>query len=297
MSGEERRSRPPSRPAAETVEVAAQRRRARLRRRQPGAGRRRRRHARALRQRAPRRDVKGGGMVKDPLLLREALSALHAVVKSDFRYVPQGPHRLPRLPAHAPAGLGAEPVGGPARLRRLALAQRPARVPDPRPHRLGAPGRALVRGLQQGRGLLRQARRSTSAARSTPATDAPVYGTTNIDFSDALLRRRAADAQLPRDAALRRPRRGSGRRARRPPAHPRCWRRRSPSPTRGCAASSRCSPRARCRARWRASRPSISTTCSATCACTATRRRAAAACASSWSPASRRAWCWSRGSW
>jgi len=33
--------------------------------------------------------VKGGGTVKDPLLLREALSVLHAVVKSDFRYVPR----------------------------------------------------------------------------------------------------------------------------------------------------------------------------------------------------------------
>ncbi len=33
--------------------------------------------------------VKGSGTVKDPLLLREALSALHAVVKSDFRYVPK----------------------------------------------------------------------------------------------------------------------------------------------------------------------------------------------------------------
>lgn len=33
--------------------------------------------------------LKGSGTVKDPLLLREALSALHAVVKSDFRYVPK----------------------------------------------------------------------------------------------------------------------------------------------------------------------------------------------------------------
>jgi hypothetical protein len=33
--------------------------------------------------------IKGGGTVRDPLLLREALSALHAVVKSDFRYVPK----------------------------------------------------------------------------------------------------------------------------------------------------------------------------------------------------------------
>jgi hypothetical protein len=33
--------------------------------------------------------VKATGTVQDPLLLREALSALHAVVKSDFRYVPK----------------------------------------------------------------------------------------------------------------------------------------------------------------------------------------------------------------
>jgi hypothetical protein len=33
--------------------------------------------------------VRGGGQVKEPLLFREALSALHAVVKSDFRYVPK----------------------------------------------------------------------------------------------------------------------------------------------------------------------------------------------------------------
>jgi predicted DNA-binding WGR domain protein len=36
-----------------------------------------------------RGEVRGGGVVKDPLLLREALSALHEVVKSDFRYVPK----------------------------------------------------------------------------------------------------------------------------------------------------------------------------------------------------------------
>jgi hypothetical protein len=36
-----------------------------------------------------RGEVKGGGTAQNPLLLREALSALHAVVKSDFRYVPR----------------------------------------------------------------------------------------------------------------------------------------------------------------------------------------------------------------
>jgi hypothetical protein len=36
-----------------------------------------------------RAEINGGGTVRDPLLLREALSALHAVVKSDFRYVPK----------------------------------------------------------------------------------------------------------------------------------------------------------------------------------------------------------------
>jgi predicted DNA-binding WGR domain protein len=36
-----------------------------------------------------RGDVRGGGVVKDALLVREALSALHEVVKSDFRYVPR----------------------------------------------------------------------------------------------------------------------------------------------------------------------------------------------------------------
>lgn len=36
-----------------------------------------------------RADVKGSGTLKDPLLVREALSALHEVVKSDFRYVPK----------------------------------------------------------------------------------------------------------------------------------------------------------------------------------------------------------------
>ncbi len=36
-----------------------------------------------------RAEVRGGGKVDHPLLFREALSALHAVVKSDFRYVPK----------------------------------------------------------------------------------------------------------------------------------------------------------------------------------------------------------------
>ncbi len=36
-----------------------------------------------------RGDVAGGGSVERPLALREALSALHEVVKSDFRYVPR----------------------------------------------------------------------------------------------------------------------------------------------------------------------------------------------------------------
>jgi SWIM zinc finger len=36
-----------------------------------------------------RGDVAGGGTVEHPLALREALSALHEVVKSDFRYVPK----------------------------------------------------------------------------------------------------------------------------------------------------------------------------------------------------------------
>jgi hypothetical protein len=36
-----------------------------------------------------RADVRGGGTLADPLLAREALSALHDVVKSDFRYIPK----------------------------------------------------------------------------------------------------------------------------------------------------------------------------------------------------------------
>lgn len=36
-----------------------------------------------------RGDVRAGGRIRDPLLVREALSALHEVVKSDFRYVPK----------------------------------------------------------------------------------------------------------------------------------------------------------------------------------------------------------------
>jgi hypothetical protein len=38
---------------------------------------------------AERGDVQGGGRIKDPLRLREALSALYDVVKSDFRYIPK----------------------------------------------------------------------------------------------------------------------------------------------------------------------------------------------------------------
>ncbi len=36
-----------------------------------------------------RGEVRGGGTIKDPLRFREALSALHDVVQSDFRYVPK----------------------------------------------------------------------------------------------------------------------------------------------------------------------------------------------------------------
>ncbi|APR75441.1 SWIM zinc finger domain protein [Minicystis rosea] len=38
---------------------------------------------------AQRSDVRGGGVLDNPLLVREALSVLHEVVKSDFRYVPK----------------------------------------------------------------------------------------------------------------------------------------------------------------------------------------------------------------
>lgn len=38
---------------------------------------------------AQRSDVRAKGTMKEPLLVREALSALHEVVKSDFRYVPK----------------------------------------------------------------------------------------------------------------------------------------------------------------------------------------------------------------
>lgn len=38
---------------------------------------------------AQRADVRGGGVIVNPLAAREALSALHEVVKSDFRYVPK----------------------------------------------------------------------------------------------------------------------------------------------------------------------------------------------------------------
>src|SRR5262245_16909511 len=34
-------------------------------------------------------DVRGGGVARDPLPLREALSALHDVVSSDFRFIPK----------------------------------------------------------------------------------------------------------------------------------------------------------------------------------------------------------------
>jgi hypothetical protein len=42
------------------------------------------------------------GRIKDPLRLREALSALHAVVASDFRYVPRT--APPTLPTHGCGG-------------------------------------------------------------------------------------------------------------------------------------------------------------------------------------------------
>ena len=70
----------------------------------------------------------------------------------------QGPHRLPRLPPDAPRVGEPGRLAGAAGVLLLAAPQRPARLRHPRPGRHGPPRPGAVRGLQQGRGHLRQAR-------------------------------------------------------------------------------------------------------------------------------------------
>ena len=236
----------------------------RLRRREPGGRRGWRRDPRALRRRAAgrRRGRRDG---RTPA--RPQGGALGAARGGQERLPlrPEGQDGVPRVQAHEAAGLGHEPLGGAARLRRLARAQRPARVHDPRPHRLRAPGRS-----SSSRSSARTRDRTPSSAstgRALGGGGEKKYGTTNIDFSDALHAGVQRMRSYRADAHRRREGRGEARDRRRPRRDGEEGR---ACPTPGCAASSRCSRRAPCRARWSASRRWTSTTCSATCASTAT---------------------------
>ena len=181
--------------------------------------------------------------IKDPLRFREAMSALYAVVGSDFRYVPKDRTayiaylRLKR--DVGPAGR----LAGAAGVLLLAPAQRPDGAVDPRPGHHGPPRPGLLRGLQQGRGGVRQARRST-ARRSTTT------GTAGLRHDEHRLQPEPCIRASSRCASYRETRLAIGQEGvkvddRRRRA--RCWRRRSRFPTRGCGASSRCSRPRPCR--------------------------------------------------
>ena len=100
-------------------------------------------------------------------------------------------------------------------------------------------------------------RSSAWIARRSSHADQPTFGTTNVDFSQA------STPGLQQMRSYRETRLSIGqegvkfataqRRAR-------CWRSRSACPTPGCAASSRCSRRPRCRATGSTWRPSTCTT-------------------------------------
>ena len=122
---------------------------------------------------------------------------------------PQGPHRLPRLPPHAStAGLGPRACGrrsGRTSTGSCATTRWPSLVLDPvvTVH----PDQVFFEVFSKDEGSYAKLGIDWSALGD--ADGEPRCGTTNIDFSRGALRRRPADAQLPRDAAGGRPRRRS----------------------------------------------------------------------------------------
>ena len=132
-----------------------------------------------------RRDpVRFEATIKEPLRFREAMAALYAVVASDFRYVPKD-----RTAYLAYSRMRRESSSLNAWQAQRAyfswlLQQRPAGLRDPRPGDHGPPGPGPLRGLQQGRGGVRQARRGSRRLRARRGR--PACGTTNIDFSQSL---------------------------------------------------------------------------------------------------------------
>ena len=213
-----------------------------------------------------RADVRAELTAKDPLTLREALSCLYEVVSSDFRYVPRDKTAYLAYMRLRKSMAGQGGGAGPAGVLRVAAAQRPAAwlVLDPivtvHPDR-------LLRGVQQGRGRVRPARRRPVGLRGRRRRTR--HGTTNIDFSQALFdgvqrmrSYRPTQLSIGRDAV-----------SVHTEGSPRCSRRRSRSPTRGCAGSSRCSRPRPCRPRVVTSRRSTSTTCSGSSACNADRKK------------------------
>jgi hypothetical protein len=235
-----------------------------------------------------RADVKADAKVKDPLTLREALSALYEVVSSDFRYVPRD-----KTAYLAYMRLRKSMAGQSAAQAQHAYFEWLARN-DPTawlvldPIVTVHPDRLLLEVFSKDEGAYAQLGVDWSAF---DVAGTPSYGTTNIDYSkglfDGVQRMRSyrpTRLTIGRDAVTVTPATPSRR-----------SKRRSRSPTPGCAASCRSRARRPCRPRSSRSPRSTSTTCSVSCACTPTARAAAAASASSWSPASPRASCSSRG--
>ncbi len=128
------------------------------------------------------------------------------------------------------------------------------------------PGPGPVRGLQQGRGSLCEARRGSRRFRARRETG---LRHDERGLQPVALPGLAADAELPRDPAEHRP---GGREVRHDRPRARCWRSRSACPTRGCEASSRSSRRPHSRATGSTSRRWTCTTPCATCGCNADRK-------------------------
>ena len=224
------------------------------------------------------------GRVREPALFRDALAATLGVLASDLRY--RGRDRTAYLAYLMKQGKKATAQIWEAQKAFLdqSLADEEQKDTVLDPVLTVDPDRCPWRSSPATRAPTRAWPSTTRSSTGARPRTAPPSWTCRRDLMAKVDRLRT---YVPRVAGGPR---GAARAAR--PGRRATWR----CPTPGCAASSRCSPPPRCpraRARWRRS---ISTTSCSRCA-PGRRRRRRARCASSWCPAPRRGWCWSRGSW
>ena len=218
--------------------------------------------------------VRLDGVIKEPLPFREAMATLYAVVGSDYRYVPKD-----RTAYLAYLRVKRESAGQGVRQAQQAffewaLRNDPLAFTDPRSRRDCSPRSDLLRGIQQGRGDVCQARhrpvrirRWTASRRVAQPTSTSVP--TLFSGIEQMRSYRQTRLSVGKEAV-----------ALATTSTAKVWKNKFACRTLGCAASSRCSRPPPCRATSSGLIRSTYTICFATCGSTATVRADAAGCAS-----------------